>query len=66
MLAETKKVATEAGFEVEWIHADATPFKSDRLFDTAICLCEGAFGLLDMDGDPFEQNLALCRELSSL
>ena len=60
MLAEAKKAATEAGVEVEWIHADVKQFKSDKLFDAAICLCKGAFGLLGMDGDPFEQNLAPC------
>lgn len=65
MLAEAKKAATEAGVEVEWIHADVTLFKSDKLFDAAICLCEGAFGLLGMDGDPFEHELSILRNINA-
>jgi len=65
MLAEAKKAAKKAGVEVEWIHADAAQFKSDRLFDAAICLCEGAFGLLGMDDDPFEHELSILRNINA-
>ncbi len=65
MLTEAKKAAAEAGVEVEWIHADVTQFKSDRLFDVAICLCEGAFGLLGMDDDPFEHELSILRNINA-
>jgi 2-polyprenyl-3-methyl-5-hydroxy-6-metoxy-1,4-benzoquinol methylase len=65
MLAEAKETARKAGVEVEWIHADATQFKSDKMFDAAICLCEGAFGLLGMDGDPFEHELSILRNINS-
>jgi len=64
MLAEAKKAAREAGVEVEWIHADATEFKSNNTFDAAICLCEGAFGLLGKDSDPFEHGLSILRNIN--
>ena len=59
MLAEAEKAAREAEVEVELIHADATRFTSDKLFDAAICLCEGAFSLLGSEDDPIEHDLAI-------
>ncbi|MGB2885735.1 MAG: class I SAM-dependent methyltransferase, partial [Dehalococcoidia bacterium] len=64
MLAQAREAAGKAGVEVEWIHADATQFKSDRLHDAAICLCEGAFGLLGKDDDPVEQGLSILRNVN--
>jgi cyclopropane fatty-acyl-phospholipid synthase-like methyltransferase len=64
MLAEAEKAAGEAGVIVEWIKADATQFKSDEQFDAAICLCEGAFGLLGKDGDAIEHNLSILRNIN--
>lgn len=64
MLAEAKKAAKEAGVEVEWIEADATNFQSNQLFDAAICLCEGAFGLIGMEGDAIEHNLSILRTIN--
>ena len=63
MLAEAEKAAREAGVEVELIHADATQFKPDKLFDAAICLCEGAFSLLASEDDPSEHDLAILRNV---
>ena len=63
MLAEAERAAREAGVEVELIHADATQFKSDKLFDAAICLCEGAFSLLGSEDDPIEHDLAILRNI---
>ncbi len=70
MLAEAEKATREAGVEVELIHADAaslttdaTQFTSDRLFDAAICLCEGAFSLLGSEDDPIEHDLAILRNV---
>ena len=64
MLAEAKKAAGKAGVEVEWIHADATQFKPDRLYDAAICLCEGAFGLLGKNDDSVDQGLSILRNIN--
>ncbi len=63
MLAEAEKAAREADVEVELIHADATRFMSDKLFDAAICLCEGAFSLLGGEDDPYEHDLAILRNI---
>lgn len=63
MLAEAEKAAREADVEVEWIRADATQFTSDKLFDAAICLCEGAFSLLGGEDDPIEHDLAILRHI---
>jgi len=63
MLAEAERAAREAGVEVELIHADATQFTSDKLFDAAICLCEGAFSLLGSEDDPIEHDLAILRNI---
>jgi len=63
MLAEAEKAARAANVEVELIHADATQFKPDKLFDAAICLCEGAFSLLGSEDDPIEHDLAILRNV---
>jgi SAM-dependent methyltransferase len=64
MLSQAEKAAGEASVIVEWIKSDATKFKSDKLFDAAICLCEGAFGLLGKDGDAIEHNLSILRNIN--
>jgi ubiquinone/menaquinone biosynthesis C-methylase UbiE len=63
MLSQAEKVAKEVN--VEWIQADATSFISDRLFDAAICLCEGAFGLLGMKDDPEKHDLLILRNMNA-
>jgi cyclopropane fatty-acyl-phospholipid synthase-like methyltransferase len=47
MLSIARKNAAAKGLEIEWIQADARSWQSDRLYDAAICLCEGGVGLLD-------------------
>lgn len=59
MLAEAEKAARKAGVRVEWIHADATMFSSTKQFDAAICLCEGAFGLIGPKDNPCDHDLAI-------
>nr|MDO8134575.1 class I SAM-dependent methyltransferase [Candidatus Njordarchaeum guaymaensis] len=65
MLAEAEKAATEAGVRVEWIQADATKFKSRKTFDGAICLCEGAFGLLASSDHPIGHDLAILSNINA-
>lgn len=43
--------ADEAGVQVEWFQADAKEFRSDDPYDVAICLCEGAVGLIERGDD---------------
>jgi 2-polyprenyl-3-methyl-5-hydroxy-6-metoxy-1,4-benzoquinol methylase len=61
MLAEARKRAAQAALDVEWVHADASRFSVERRFDAAICLCEGAFGLLGSGDDPHQHELAILR-----
>src|SRR5512136_3121630 len=64
MLAEARKAAQKAGVSVTWIIADATKFKSDTKFDAAICLCEGAFGLLNTAENPIEHDLSILANIN--
>ncbi len=59
MLGEAKKRAAAANVEVSWIEANAADFSLPGRFDAAICLCEGAFGLLGSADDPIGQPLAV-------
>ncbi len=59
MLRRAEEAATAAGVTVEWIKADAARFSLPPKYDGAICLCEGAFGLLGEGDDPIEQPLAI-------
>ena len=59
MLDQARKVAVEANVEVELLQADATRFEVGKQYDAAICVCEGAFGLLGSDDDPAEHDLAI-------
>lgn len=65
MLAEAEKAAKEAGVEIELIHSNAAEFHTDKIFDGAICLCEGAFGLLRQDDDPNDRDLAILKNISA-
>jgi len=66
MLAEAEKTALKAKVKIEWIHADAARFTSDKLFDAAICLCEGAFGLLGGGDDPLEHDLSILSNINAV
>ncbi len=63
MLNQARAAAEKANVELTLIHADATKFETDRQFDAAICLCEGAFCLLTLDEDPHEHDLAILRNI---
>jgi SAM-dependent methyltransferase len=64
MLARAAAAADATGVTVDWVHADATRFSLPNKYDAAICLCEGAFGLLGQADDPIEQPLAILRNIS--
>jgi 2-polyprenyl-3-methyl-5-hydroxy-6-metoxy-1,4-benzoquinol methylase len=66
MLAEARKLATRAGVEVEWVEQDATTFKSDEMFDAAICLCEGAFNLIGPEEEPVAHDMGILRSVSAV
>lgn len=66
MLHEAQNASKSEGLKINFIHADATNFTLSKLFDACICLCEGAFGLLSMDEDPFERDLKILENIHSV
>lgn len=64
MLRQAQLAAREAGARVAWIQADATRFAAPQGFDAAICLCEGAFGLIGAGEDPQAHDAAIARNLA--
>lgn len=64
MLAKAAAAAAAAKVHVEWRRADATTFSLPCKFDAAICLCEGAFGLLSSGDDPIAQPLSILCNIS--
>jgi SAM-dependent methyltransferase len=64
MLSRAAAAAKAARVSVAWIRADATRFEFTGRFDAALCLCEGACGLLDRADDPIEQPLSILRNIA--
>ncbi len=63
MLAEARRAALEAGVEIDLRQADVSHSLPEGPFDAAVCLCEGAFGLLGADDDPLEHDLDILRNV---
>lgn len=61
MLAVAKKKAADANADVEWIQGDATAFELPENYDAALCVCEGAFGLIGTNDDPEEHDLNILK-----
>lgn len=64
MLSRAAEASRAAKVQVEWVHADATQFTLPDKYDAAVCLCEGAFGLLGQSDDPIEQPLSILCNIS--
>jgi cyclopropane fatty-acyl-phospholipid synthase-like methyltransferase len=63
MLAQAQKAADDAGVGLTLVHADATKMTFDTKFDAAICLCEGAFGLIGQNEDPLQHDLEILKRI---
>jgi cyclopropane fatty-acyl-phospholipid synthase-like methyltransferase len=63
MLAQAQQAAQAAGVTVEWVQSDARTFASEARFDAAICLCEGAFGLVGTGEDPEAHDPAILQRI---
>jgi cyclopropane fatty-acyl-phospholipid synthase-like methyltransferase len=63
MLAEAEVAARDEGVEIELVNVNATKYRSEPVFDAAICLCEGAFCLLGEGDDPHERDLTILRNI---
>lgn len=64
MLERAAAAAKAASVNVNWIHSDATRISLPVIYDAAICLCEGAFGLLGQGDDPISQPLSILCNIS--
>ncbi len=64
MIEEARRHAAAAGVTVAWIEADARNISCREPFDAAICLCEGAFGLLGSADDPIGQPRAILHTIA--
>ena len=64
MLCRAADAAKSAGVNVNWVRSDATSFSLPEKYDGAICLCEGAFGLLGRSDDSIDQPLSILCNIS--
>lgn len=61
MIEQARVKAQE--LEVEFIEADARDLTLDKVYDLAICLCEGGLGLIERAENPYEHDLAIFRSV---
>ncbi len=63
MLEQAREAAKAAGVQIEFIQADAATWSGPTDFDAAICLCEGGFGLVNLDQEPVAHDLGILRSV---
>ena len=64
MLARAAQAAKARNVNVEWVRSNATQFTLPGRYDAAVCLCEGAFGLLGESDDPIDQPISILCNIS--
>lgn len=64
MLSEARRNALSVGVKIDLVHGDAAEFIPEKEFDAAICICEGAFGLLGSEDDPYLHDLNILRNIN--
>lgn len=64
MLSKARDYAGSEGASLELIRADAASLNLPDRFDHAICLCEGALGLLGEKEDPIERDFSILKNIS--
>ncbi|CAN1560963.1 SmtA SAM-dependent methyltransferases [Fimbriimonadaceae bacterium] len=65
MLAVAREKADEAGLDIEFVEADAKTFTLDRVFDAAVCLCEGGLGLINIGEDAEAHDRAIFHRIAA-
>jgi 2-polyprenyl-3-methyl-5-hydroxy-6-metoxy-1,4-benzoquinol methylase len=63
MIRAAKKVAKEKNVQVDFRICDARELSFENEFDAAICLCEGAFSLLENDTENYKVLKAVLKSL---
>jgi SAM-dependent methyltransferase len=64
MLSRAADRAEREHVHVEWVRSNATRFTFPGKYDAAVCLCEGAFGLLGQGDDPIDQPMSILCNIS--
>lgn len=57
MIAQARAKAGD--LSVDFVEADASTLVLDKVFDLAICLCEGGLGLIERAENPYDHDLAI-------
>ena len=63
MIEAAKEVAERKNVQVDFSVCDARELSFENEFDAALCLCEGAFGLLENDDENYKVFKAVHRSL---
>ncbi len=64
MLEQARTAALEASVDIEWVRADVSEALPAGPYDAALCLCEGAFGLLGELDDPNDHESRILRNIN--
>lgn len=66
MLEVGRVMSIQEGLSVEFIRGEASGTRLDRQYDHAICLCEGAFSLLELGMDPVPYHKGILDNLACM
>lgn len=66
MLQKARLKASKKNLNIDFIQTDARDFNLDKMFNHAICLCEGAFGLLEITEDPLEHGINILKKVNQV
>ena len=66
MLSVAREAAGREGLDITFVEGDASATRLDRSFDHAICLCEGAVSLLEVDVDPVPYHRAIFSNIAAM
>lgn len=66
MLEVARSMACERKLVVTFIQGDASRTVLNRVFDHAICVCEGAFSLLEVAADPVQYHTEILANIHSM
>lgn len=65
MLTVARQRAATAGVEIEFVQSDAADFVRPAAFDTALCLCEGAFCLFCKDDEGLRRDERILHNIAA-
>ncbi len=66
MLAIARQAARNEKLEISFVEGDAASTRLEETFDHAICLCEGAVSLLEVDVEPVAYHRAIFSNIAAM